>query len=177
MCQDDDESASPLQMKLIDPKMYKLHSYFYLGLHYDALGQVKESKQCMKMALKTCASGIGGNNQDITYLLPVIHMTVRDWYDDDNFEDTQENEGSMNDDQDLIEQLLLDGAVELPSSSNENQVKVEDNVAGGIRESIKQMRIVELRAELKKRKLKVGGSKKELQDRLVNDITREMKNQ
>ena len=149
--------------------MYKLHSYFYLGLHYDALGQVEESKKCMKMALKSCANGIGGNNQDITYLLPVIHMTVRDWYDDDEFDDQI---GDNMDDEALIEQLMSEGAVDLSSDDTNDK---EDKMAAGIRESIKHMRIVDLRQELKKRKLKVGGSKKELQDRLVRDIASEMK--
>lgn len=150
--------------------MYKLHSFFYLGLHYDALGQVAESKKCMKMALKSCANGIGGNNQDITYLLPVIHMTVRDWYDDDEFDD----QNADMDDEALIKQLMIEGAVDL--SSNDRSDK-EDKMTAGIRESIKHMRIVDLRQELKKRKLKVGGSKKELQDRLVRNIASEMKGQ
>ena len=38
----------------------------------------------MKMAIKTFANKVSGNSQDITYLLPVMHMTVRDWYDDDD---------------------------------------------------------------------------------------------
>jgi len=175
MCQDDDE-PNVLQKKLVDPKMYKLHSYFYLGLHYDALGHEEESKKCMKMALKSCSNGIGGNGQDITYLLPVIHMTVRDWYDDDNFDDPEDSESiNIADEEALIEQLVLDGAVELPTTSDANSEKTEDKVTKGIRESIKHMRIVDLRQELKKRKLKVGGSKKELQDRLVNSIALEMK--
>ena len=51
-----------------DRKMYKLHSLFYLGLHFDALGQSYESKQCMKMAIKTFAYKVSGNSQDITYI-------------------------------------------------------------------------------------------------------------
>jgi hypothetical protein len=166
--QEDDAPTSILQKKFADPKMYKLHSYFYLGLHYDALNQPKESKRCMKMALKTCANSISGNNQDITYLLPVIHMTVRDWYDDDNFEDDE-----LESEEELIEQLMMDGAVELSLNglaSNDVADAQEDKLTQTIRECIKHMRIVDLREELKKRKLKVGGSKKVLQDRLVDAI-------
>lgn len=176
MCQDN-ESSSTLQKKLVDPKMYKLHSYFYLGLQYDAMGQEEESKKCMKMALKRCSNGIGGNNQDITFLLPVIHMTVRDWYDDDEFDEADDDE-KLNDEEALIEQLMMEGAVELsPGSYTNNDNPREDEVTQGIRESIKHLRIVDLRQELKKRKLKVAGSKKELQDRLVQDIALEMKGQ
>jgi len=136
---------------LPDPKMYRLLSLFYLGLHYDALGLSYESKQCMKTALKTCANSISGNNQDITFLLPVIHMTIRDWYDDDEFYSVEayEEEGS-----------LAGGKYDAKSEVTTDQ----------LRESIKNMRVVDLKGELRRRKLKVSGSKEELQERLVHDL-------
>ena len=161
-----------------DHKMYKLHSFFYLGLHYDALNQSYESKQCMKMALKSCAHSIGGNNADITYLLPVIHMTVRDWYDDDEFDDDDEEEANSIDlnDEELMEQLLVDGGVELDLSNNDAAAAAAAAAAdddSNLRESIKDMKVADLKSELKARKLKVSGSKRELQDRLVDALKKD----
>lgn len=160
-----------------DHKMRKLHSFFYLGLHYDALGRSYESKQCMKMALKTCAQSIGGNNQDITFLLPVIHMTVRDWYDDDEFDTEEDTDGIDLDDEKFMEQLLVEGGIELDLNGGDDKVSSDDaasiKLASSLRESIKDWKMVDLKNELKARKLKVSGSKKELQDRLVDDLKRE----
>lgn len=174
MSDENQQQQSSFQSTRPDRKMYKLHSLFYLGLYYDALGQSKESKQCMKMALKTCANSIGGNNQDITYLLPVIHMTIRDWYDDDEDfyedEDTEE-EFDISGGDDFIAELVSDGGVELNvtdgddsvggSSSNDRRSEIQR-----VRDSIKDMRVIDLKEELKKRGLGRSGRKAELQKRL-----------
>jgi len=107
------------------------------------------------MALKTCANSISGNSQDITYLLPVIHMTIRDWYDDDEFDEDEAGEASD-----------LGGDDPMAELDSDPQEKIEQH----LRESIKDMRVVDLRGKLKERDLKVSGSKKELQDRLVDDL-------
>ena len=66
-----------------DRKKWKLSSWFYLGLHYDAVGEVDEARSCMKMALRQGQSS--GNGEDIIHVLPFLHMSVRDWFDDEEF--------------------------------------------------------------------------------------------
>ena len=68
----------------LDRKLWRLSSWFYLGLHYDALGEKKESIKCMKMALRLCPSS--GKSDDIIHTLPMLHMSARDWFDDDDFD-------------------------------------------------------------------------------------------
>jgi len=65
---------------VLDKKMWKLNAWFYLGLHYDAVGDAEESKKCMKMALRLISSSSGA--VDIVHALPMLHMTRRDWFDD-----------------------------------------------------------------------------------------------
>jgi len=78
----------------LDRKKWKLSSWYYLGLHYDAVGEVDEAKACMKMALRQGQSS--GNGNDIINILPFLHMSVRDWFDDDEFS----LEEDMDDDED-----------------------------------------------------------------------------
>jgi len=63
-----------------DKKMWKLNSWYYLGLHYDALGDEKESKECMQMALRFCPTST--TVDDIMYSLPKLHLKARNWIDD-----------------------------------------------------------------------------------------------
>ncbi len=57
----DSNSSSTLPFKM-DKKMWRLNSWFYLGLHYDVLDDKDSSKDCMKMALRQSASSFGNGD-------------------------------------------------------------------------------------------------------------------
>jgi len=81
-------------------------------------------------------------------------------------------------DAELMEQLLSNGGVELElngddDNKNNNSATASSKSTSSLRESIKDMRLVDLKIELKARRLKTSGSKKELQDRLVDDLKKE----
>lgn len=126
-----------------DWKMWKHNSWFYLGLYYDVTGKTNESKVCMKMALQQNVGSI--NSDDINKLFPVIHMSRRDWYDDDDFENSVmmmdvESGILSNDPEDMIK-ALLDGA---------RKTKLQDT--------------------LQKEGLATTGSKSDLSERLLKSL-------
>jgi len=125
----------------VDMKMWKHSSWYYLGLHFDVLEEKEESKACMKMALLQTVGTMHGN--DITKNLPVIHMSRRDWYDDDEFD------------------------VDL-SDGNDNGVGILSNdILEIFKAGVKKMRVVDLKKELKRKGFGISGAKKELQERLT----------
>jgi len=148
---DGDRKKDGSRRKLIDQKMWKLNSWYYLGLHYDVLGDNESSKECMKMALRQC---ISGNGNDIIQILPMLHMARRDWFDDDEFE--EDDSFDNGDDDDSIWNEYLQTA---NGASSSNAAKV-------IGESIDNMKLAELQNALKRRDLKSSGSKSALKERL-----------
>lgn len=137
-----------------DRKMWKLNAWFYLGLHYDALGDLEESKNCMKMALKLCPSS--GKSDDIIHTLPMLHMSVRDWFDDSDFEDDP-----------MTEKLNAKEQSFSPRKSEiESYASADPFIEESIRDGVEKMRHHELKSALKLRGLKTVGSKQELQERL-----------
>jgi tetratricopeptide (TPR) repeat protein len=139
----------------IDLKMWKINAWFYLGLHYDVLGQRPESKKCMKMALKMCPSF--GNGDDIVHTLPMLHMARRDWFDNEEFEATS----NETDDDERKSNASAD--VSVPAEAN--PVLIDS-----IKTSIAKLKLAELRDSLKLRGLKTFGSKEELQVKLFRSL-------
>jgi hypothetical protein len=132
---------------LIDPKQWKLNSWVYLGLHYDVMGQVEESRKCIKNALML--SGGGGNSNDIIRAMPMIHMSQRDWFDDDDLDVIDDEE----------------------SSSDANILVISSQMKNEIRQTVQKMTISDIQEYLVKRKgIKMIGSKAELQQRLLSEL-------
>jgi len=67
------DKVAPLK----ESNIWKLSSWFYLGLHYDVIGQHEDSKACMEKAIKQCIE----SSDDILHVLPTMHMTQRNWFD------------------------------------------------------------------------------------------------
>jgi tetratricopeptide (TPR) repeat protein len=139
-----------------DWKLWKLSSWFYLGLHYDAIGDDEQSKECMKMALRTCPNA---NGNDIIHALPMLHMSVRDWFDDDAFD---EDDDSSGDD---------DGGRSTTASSRtasgSGSATTDQVVMASIRQSVSEMKVSQLQDALKLRGLKYHGIKDDLQRKLA----------
>ena len=134
---------------VLDRKMWKLNSWYFLGLHYDVLGEAEESRQCMKMAIRLCPSS--GNGSDIIHTLPMLHMSRRDWFDDESFDLNESNENLTENSEDKLSTT--------PSG-------VDPVFADSIRSNLAKMRHVELKDALKSRGLRIVGSKEELCNRL-----------
>lgn len=150
-------STSSSTSVVVDRKLWKLTSWFYLGLHYDALGNIEESKHCLKQALRLCPNA---NGDDIIQALPMLHMSIRDWFDDDDFFSEVDNDNvdvdiDMN--QQQQQQAAVTAAVRTPS-----QVMVTS-----IQQSVKEMKLNQLQDGLKLRGLKFHGLKEDLQRKLV----------
>jgi tetratricopeptide (TPR) repeat protein len=142
----------------LDIKMWKLNAWFYLGLYHDAVGDVEESKKCMKMALRLCPSI--GNGNDIIHTLPMMHMVVRDWFDDDPVEEGgDESDGSWN--------TLQAPKRATPSKNNSSP---DPLVTQAIQDGVEKLKLTELKEALKVRGLRGTGSKEELQNRLLKSL-------
>jgi tetratricopeptide (TPR) repeat protein len=137
---------------ILDRKMWKLSSWYYLGLHYDAIGDTEESKRCMKRALRLCPNT--GITSDITLSLPFIHMSQREWFDDDELESAEASDTVS-----MAESVSSTGGLEV------NPLIVES-----IKASIDDLRTVDLQEALRDRELKVTGSKEDLKQRLYESL-------
>ena len=145
----------------MDRKMWKLLSWFYLGLHYDVVGNEKDSKRCIQQALQLCPSG-GGD--DIIHTLPMLHMSARDWFDDTPFEE----------DSDLLSAGEAVININGPSSSSSMDLNgftsADPVIEASIREGVDRLKLHEIQSALRLRGLKVFGSKENLQEKLFNSL-------
>jgi len=151
----------PEEEPKLDRKMWKLYSWFYLGLHYDAIGEKCESKKCMKMALRLRpSSGKGG---DIIHTLPLLHMSVRDWFDDDDFDANP----MITDASDAAKPIPSPAPPTFPVTS---MAYADPVIEGSIWQGVRKMKRTQLIAALRLRGLKGAGSKESLQERLFYSL-------
>ena len=145
----------------IDRKMWKLTSWFYLGLHYDSMGLLEESKKCMKMALKFGPSS--GKSEDIVHTLPLLHMAARDWFDDDSFAADVVFEGESDAEGDTFSHNP-------PSQAVASMAYADPLIEKSIRNGVSKMRLRELKDALRLRGKPTTGSKEQLQERLFYSL-------
>jgi tetratricopeptide (TPR) repeat protein len=145
----------------MDRKMWKLTSWFYLGLHYDSLGFFEESKKCMKMALKFGPSS--GKSDDIIHTLPLLHMTARDWFDDDDFDEDVVFEDETNSDEDTFSPAA-------PTQAVASMAYADPLIERSIKEGVSKMKLRELKDALRLRVKKTTGSKEQLQELLFYSL-------
>ena len=114
------------------------------------------------MALRLCPSS--GKSDDIIHTLPLLHMTVRDWFDEDDFEkDPLVDEV---DESDMEDSFTPEKPSFTPTSMAYADPIIEDSILTGVR----QMTLSQLRKALSLRGLKIVGSKQSLQERLFYSL-------
>jgi tetratricopeptide (TPR) repeat protein len=144
----------------MDKKMWKISSWFYLGLHYDALDDHEESKKCIKMALRLRPNA---NGSDLIHTLPMLHMTCRNWFDDEAFDyeshQTAHAAGTN-----------LADVSEPPTNSSRVPSNADPVIIASMRSSLEKMRYVDLQEALRVKGLRAIGSKEELIARLFDSL-------
>ena len=129
-----------------DPKLWKLSSWYFLGLHYDVLGHVDESKVCMRNAWNLSSTNNANAQNDIIHTLPILHLSRRGWLQDNSYD-----------------------------SNDGHQLPVISNVDENIRDSIDKLLLVHIEKALQQKGLEINGSedertlKKRLFDALLAD--------
>jgi len=170
-----------------DKKMWRLNSWYYLGLHYDVLGDASASRDCMKMALRQCASS--GNSDDSKSSCLCLCDVVRLFLYCITFISSRYSKQlsliyaqiviqtlpmlhmakrDWFDDDDFVEDT---GKFEISEASRDGGAITGDSmVLQSIQESLDKMKLAELQRSLKKRGLKSSGSKSVLKDRLLRSL-------
>ena len=161
---------------LLDRKLRRLTSWFFLGIHYDCIENKKESAKCMKMALKLCPNS--GKSEDIIHTLPMLHMSRRDWFDDDDFdtnpvEATASSSNTTNKDSDNNKHNKEPPIIPSPpnpSFSVSSMAYADPVIEEAIWEGVTNMKRTQLVDALRLRGLKMVGDKEALRERLFYSL-------
>lgn len=158
-----------------DIKKRKLNACYYLALHYDVTGDIEESKKWIKIAFKLCTSA--GKSSDIMDTLPLLHMTARDWFDDDPYDEDDEGFG-----EDGFGSDGLDPTTSNSNTGSSTSPTAPESKTGGsehmsdaysdplleasIMENVGKMKFSEIREALRIRGVSATGNKETLMERL-----------
>lgn len=138
-------SPAGFASQVMDKKLWKIQAWYFMGLHYDAIGDVEESKRCLKAALRLCPNA---NGVDILHSLPMLHMTARDWFDDDDYATMDQT-----------------GATAEASQKDDASYFLESLI-----QDMEGLRLNDIQKLLRSRGLKTSGSKTEAQERLLRSL-------
>ncbi len=153
-----------------DIKKRKLNACYFLALHYDVTGEIEESKKWIKTAFKLCSIN-AGKSDDIMDTLPLLHMTARDWFDDDPYDEDEELIGSIeseSDGKDSTNKRTSPPAATKNSGKPDHMSDAYSDpvLEASIMEDVSKMTFNDIRDALRIRGISVTGSKETLKERL-----------
>jgi len=155
-----------------DVKKRKINACYFLALYYDVTGDIAESKRWIKAAFKLCTNA--GKSADITDTLPLLHMTARDWFDDDPYDDEEEDDEDLGEGSDAGGAQLAsgyhkrgsDGAPPERAGEHMSDAYSDPILEASIMKGVEKMKFDDIREALQIRGISVTGSKETLKERL-----------
>jgi len=155
--------GGPEMGSLRDVKMFKLMSWYYLGLHYDCIGQPEKGKRCMKVATRFCPDNKKKN--DLFFQLPFIHMTKRKWIDDNDNDDDDDDADPKED------PIITDHVKNILSRVSDYGKTANPILIASLQDSISGLSMTDIQAALREHGLEDSyGTKEQLADNLVLDL-------
>ncbi len=167
------EASSTVSTISKDIKKRKLNACYFLALHYDVTGEIEESKKWIKVAFKLCNMN-AGKSSDIMDTLPLLHMTARDWFDDDPYDVEEDDEAFGTEESIFKAERSKSSKSTVPAGGSKAGGKAEHMsdaysdpvLEASIMEDVSKMKFDEIRDALKIRGISVTGSKETLKERL-----------
>mmetsp|Transcript_17743 Transcript_17743/g.44264 ORF Transcript_17743/g.44264 Transcript_17743/m.44264 type:complete len:507 (-) Transcript_17743:84-1604(-) len=156
-----------------DIKKRKLNACYFLALHYDVTGEVEESKKWIKTAFKLCSMN-AGKSDDIMDTLPLLHMTARDWFDDDPYDEDEDeligDEGVESEPKSQDSAKKRTSAPDAGKASGKSEhmsdAYSDPVLEASIMEDVSKMKFNDIRDALRIRGISATGSKETLKERL-----------
>ena len=163
-------SRSPMISR--DIKKRKLSACYFLALHYDVTGELEESKKWTKTAFKLCSMS-AGKSSDIMDTLPLLHLTARDWFDDDPYDEDEDEAFESGGVESKMDGQGFSNKRTLPRESKTNgetehlsDAYSDSVLEASIMEDVSKMKFNDIRDALRIRGISATGSKETLKNRL-----------